>query len=94
MKLEKSLKKFLFSKEKRIAHCYPSFYLEDSTQANVWKGGRCSKAQLYSEAIIDTGHTVFVKTADIIEQLALSNGEGLFAQCQAITFEACFRCFQ
>lgn len=47
-----------------------------------------SEAQLYSEAIIDTGYTGFVKTADIIEQLALSNGEGLFAQCQAITFEA------
>ena len=56
MKLEKSLKKFLFSKEKRIAHCYPSFYLEDSTQANVWKGGRGSKAQLYSQAIVNARH--------------------------------------
>ena len=79
MKLEKSLKKFLFSKEKRIAHCYPSFYLEDSTQANVWKGGRGSKAQLYSQAIVNARHTLLIQTTNVVEQLALADGKGLFA---------------
>ena len=67
------------NKKRRIAHCYPSFYLEDSTQANVWKGGRGSKAQLYSQAIVNARHTLLIQTTYVVEQLALADGKGLFA---------------